>query len=185
MPARRIVPTVLLCALVALAIVPGIAVAHSELESSDPAAGATLSVSPTEIRGDFSEEVDPARSTMELRGPDDSRVATGGVPADGPPTRMVITALPTLAPGAYEVRWTTVTADDDGVERGTFSFTVGEAAAAAPTAPTAVASATPASSTAPSPAPAPAAGMGDLLLPIVVLVAVLVGGAIVLLRRRR
>ena len=110
---------------------------------------------------------------------------------------MVISPLPALAPGVYEVRWTTVTADDDGVERGTFSFTVVEASAA-PTsssattpapgttaAPDATATPLPAASSPPSPSPTPAAGVGDLLLPVVVLLAVLGVGAAVLLRRRR
>ena len=65
---------------------------------------------------------------MELRGPDGAQIASGGVPAGGPPTRMTIAGSRRWPPGVYEVRWTTVTADDDGVERGTFTFTVAEAA---------------------------------------------------------
>ena len=40
-------------------------------------------------------------------------------------------ALGTLAPGAYEVRWTAVTPDDGAVERGVFRFTM--TASASPT----------------------------------------------------
>jgi methionine-rich copper-binding protein CopC len=196
---RRATPAILLPVLVVLFLLPGIAAAHSELETSDPADGATLTVPPAEISGEFSEEVDAARSSMELRGPGGARIATGGVPAGGPPTRMTIAALPTLAPGVYEVRWTTVTADDDGIERGTFSFTVAEAlptatsapganaaptAAAAPAA-SATAAPTPVPGASPSPDAVPAAGVSDMLLPVVTLVAVVAAGAVVLLRRRR
>ena len=57
-------------------------------------AGDVLAVAPTEIIGRFSEPVDPDRSSMELRGPDGSRVARGGVPDGGPLTSMAITGLP-------------------------------------------------------------------------------------------
>ena len=192
MPARR-VATLLVGALLALAVLPTVVLAHSELETSDPADGATLATPPASITGDFTEGVDPTRSSLELRGPDGTRIATGGVPADGPATRMTIPDLPDLAPGTYEVRWTTVTADDDGIERGTFSFTV-EAATPAParTPPPATASpgtsavagsAAPAAT--PAPAPGPDVGAGDVLIPILALGAVLVGGAALFLRRGR
>jgi len=202
MPARR-VATLLVGALLALAVLPGVVVAHSELETSDPADGATLTTPPATITGDFTEVVDPARSSLELRGPDGTRIATGGVPADGRATRMTIPGLPDLAPGTYEVRWTTVTADDDGVERGIFAFTVAEATPSpAPTPPPATATpgtsappgssapavtpgpaATPAAT--PAPAPGPEVGAGDMLIPILALGAVLFGGAALFLRRRR
>lgn len=201
MPARR-AASVVLAALLALAL-PGVVAAHSELATSDPADGATLAAPPTGITGDFTEEVDPARSSMELRGPDGARIATGGVPADGPATRMTILDLPVLAAGTYEVRWTTVTPDDAGVERGTFAFTVAQAAssptlpataqattpvestAPASVVPGAPAAATPTPRPAPEPAPEPASGTADLLVPILVLAVVLVGGAALFLRRRR
>jgi len=158
-------------ALLAAALVPAVVLGHSELVSSSPADGTVFAAPPTAIGGDFSEAVDPARSSMELRGPDGARVATGGVPEGGPVTRMTIAGLPDLAPGTYEVRWTTVTPDDNGVERGTFAFIV----AAATSAPT----------DAPAPAPAPDAAAGDLLLPLAVLAAVLVGGGAWFALRRR
>jgi methionine-rich copper-binding protein CopC len=179
-----------------LAVLPTVALAHSELESSTPAEGAILAATPTEIRGEFSEPLDPARSSLELRGPDGAVVARGGVPDGGPATRMTITDLPALPPGPYVVRWTTVTPDDEGVERGTFTFSVEASPSASPTAPASApaslapaassstaSTAAPSASPAPAPAPAPAGG-GDLLIPLVVLGAVLVGGVAWLLRRR-
>jgi len=98
-----------LLALLSVPLLAGVARAHSELVSSTPADGAVLAAPPTEISGDFSEAVDPGRSTMELRGPGGAQIAVGKVPDGGEPTRIVIDGLPDLAPGAYEVRWTTVT----------------------------------------------------------------------------
>jgi len=187
-------------------LLPAAVGAHSELVSSDPADGAMLTGPPLEISGDFSEELDTTRSVMELRAPAGGVLATGRVPDGGPATRMAIVDLPAFAPGTYEVRWTTVTADDDGVERGTFTFTL-LAATPSPTptaepsstpsatappsvapAPTPARAPTPAPSPAPSPAPGPAAGStttGDLLVPLSVLAVILAGGAAWLLRRRR
>lgn len=200
MCARRAVLAALLT-LLALVLAPGVALGHAELESSSPADGAVLAVAPAEITGDFSEAVDPARSSMELRGPDGAVLATGGVPGDGPPTRMMIAGLPELARGAYEVRWTTVTPDDNGVERGTFAFTVAAAtpspspspspAAAtagtseAPTVAPATPIATPVPTDPTASAPPPDAATGDFLLPLAVLVAILVGGGAWLALRRR
>jgi methionine-rich copper-binding protein CopC len=204
-----------LLAAVLLAALPVGAAAHSELESSTPAAGEVVVGSPTAITGAFTEPVDPGRSSMELRGPDGSRIARGGVPADGPRTRMTIIGFGPLQPGRYVVRWTTVTADDDGVERGTFRFTVvastpapaspapnpaasltaepGRTSTAAP-APTAPSSDAP---TAPPPTPGPDASPGaspdpdptgataDVLIPLVVLAVILGGGVAWFARRRR
>jgi hypothetical protein len=186
-------------------LLPAVVGAHSELVSSNPADGATLTGPPLEISGDFSEELDTTRSVMELRAPGGGVLATGRVPDGGPATRMAIVDLPAFAPGTYEVRWTTVTADDDGVERGTFTFTLlaatpsptptaepssTPAATAPPSAapPSAAPAPTPAPSPAPSPAPGPVAGStttGDLLVPLAVLAVILAGGAAWLLRRRR
>jgi methionine-rich copper-binding protein CopC len=195
-----------LLSLVGLALLPAAALGHSELISSSPSDGDVRSVAPVEITGLFTEPVDPDRSSMELRGPDGGRLARGGVPDGGPRTRMTIPGLPPLAPGRYEVRWTTVTPDDDGVERGRFTFTVAEPTPAPPTAtPTVAPTATPVAATAtppvatvaptpgpslgssprPDPDPEPATAVADVLIPLGVLALVLGGGAAWLLRRRR
>jgi len=201
---RRVALAAALSLLLAV-LLPAAVGAHSELVSSDPSDGAMLTGPPLEISGDFSEELDTTRSVMELRAPAGGVLATGRVPDGGPATRMEIVDLPAFAPGTYEVRWTTVTADDDGVERGTFTFTLLAAtpsptptaepsstpAATAPPsstpAPTPARAPTPAPSPAPSPAPGPVAGSttGDLLVPLAVLAFILAGGAAWLLRGRR
>jgi methionine-rich copper-binding protein CopC len=204
MPPLRAVLAALL-ALAVLGALPAAALAHSELVASTPADGEVLSTSPAEIAGEFSAPVDAGRSSMELRGPDGDLIARGGVREGGLPTRMIISGVPDLEQGTYTVRWTTVTADDNGVERGTFLFTV-EVAGGSPTsspAPTAgetakpgppftpppasLAAASPADSPAPSAAQRPAGGPGDIVVPLAVLGAVLAGGAAwlaALLRRR-
>jgi len=197
----------LVAVLLAAALPPPTVLGHSELVTSSPADGDVLDSSPAEITADFSEEVDVAKSSLELLGPDGGRIAVGKVPDGAAPTRMVIAGLPQLEPATYEVRWTTVTVDDNGVERGTFHFAIAAAspspaatatAAAAPSAaatPTPTPGSTPPASPAasggvsPAPTAAPgepaAGGSADLLVPLVLLVIVVVGGAAWLLRRRR
>jgi LPXTG-motif cell wall-anchored protein len=188
---RRRAAAAAMLALLLAALPPAGVGAHSELVASDPADGAILTDEPRVISGDFSEELDAARSVMELRAPDGSVLATGRMPAGGPATRMAIVDLPAIAAGTYEVRWTTVTADDDGVERGTFTFTlvaatpspspIAEPASSAPPSP----SPTPASPPSPTPGPATGSTTGDVVVPLVVLAAILVGGGVWLVRRRR
>jgi methionine-rich copper-binding protein CopC len=185
MTSRGLLGAALLAGLVALTM-PGPAAAHSTLLTANPAAGSTLASSPATITGDFSEPVDPARSALELRGPDGASIAKGSVPAGGVPTRMVISDVPLLVAGRYEVRWTTVTPDDGGVERGTYTFDVTAAAGtpARSAAPGAASGGPPFAGSTPAPAPVEPAGVGEILVPIVILGLVLVAGAAFLLRRR-
>jgi methionine-rich copper-binding protein CopC len=162
---------------------------HADLESSDPAAGATITT-PYTLTATFSEEMAPDESSIVVQDSTGKEVARGSVSATD--DKQMTVDLPALPDGEYEVLWTTVTADDNGVERGTYNFTVAAAAAtpAPTTAPTTAASAsatTPAVTAAATPAPTPSAsaspgsttGSGaDLLLPIalvVVIVAAIAG----------
>jgi len=157
-------------ALIAFAL-PTIALAHAHLEESDPAAGATLTTTPYTLTATFSEEIDPEASSLVVERPDGSAVVEGGVSADDP--TMMTAELPLLEPGEYVVRWTTVTPDDNGVERGTYTFNVAAAAPSATAAPTAP--------------PATGTGGGNDLLIALVLAAVAIGGVVlfVFLRGRR
>ena len=115
---------------------------------------------------------------------------------------MIIDPVPELAPGVYEARWT-AKGSDDHLERDTWSFTVVPAPTPSPTpaaTPASSASAEPAPSATPEPTPTPASSPsaspgptdpaastdGDVILPIVVgLAIVLVVGAVLLSRRNR
>ena len=141
--------------------------AHAELEESDPADGETIET-PYTLTATFSEEFDPnpQRSFILVRDSAGDEVARGGVSAEDP--QMMTVELPALDPGEYTVRWQTTTADDNGVERGTFTFNVVAATTLPPTSPpptatpasptarptaSAAPTATPAHSPTPSPSP--------------------------------
>lgn len=190
-------------ALLVLTLV-GPTLAHAELVSSNPKNGAVLATPPTVVTLTFSETLDAQKSSFKLIGPD-GPVGTGKVASD--PSGMTLAGL-SLAPGDYEIQWTSV-AVDGHVQRGVLAFIVSQPTTAPPTltpaagsppapaspsaepsvAPTAPTTPGPtvAPSPAPSPAPAPAsASSGDVLLPIVAALAlVAVVGAYLLRRSRR
>ena len=184
-------------ALACLLILPSAVMAHAELDTPTPADGATVEGTPPAVEGTFTQDVDPDGSSLQLRDADGSILAEGGVIADER-RRMAIDLVPPLAPGEYEVRWTTFSAEDgEGPIRGTWTFTVTAPPTLAPTpvvtdAPTTEPTTEPSldPTTAPSPSPSgegdPAASEGDVLLPIIAALAIVaIAGAVLLNRRGR
>ncbi len=180
-----------------LLMVPELATAHAELETSTPADGATV---PSPFDGpivlDFSAALANG-SKAELIGPQGPVVTESIV---GPGATMTITPVGVLAPGDYEVKWTSV-AEDTDVARGTIEFTVAPAPpTASPSASAPVSSATPSASAAtaspappslapsmsPEASPGGSAGSsaGDVILPILAALVIVGAGAVYLLNRR-
>jgi methionine-rich copper-binding protein CopC len=181
-----------------LLLIPAVVVAHAELDVPTPKDGATVEGSPPEVSGTFVQKINPDGSSLVLRDSGNKVVARGGPDPDDV-KRMAITDLPELAPGTYTVQWTTVSAEDGELARGTWSFTVAVAlktpGTPAPTATAsasaaATASATPAATVAPTPSPSPAptdqgnTSGSDVILPIIVGLALVLAAAWFLLSRR-
>lgn len=172
---------------------PAAVAAHAELETVTPADGATITVAPTEVVATFSEALDPAKSSIVLAEVGGATVVSGGVVDSGDATRMTL-AIPELAAGAYEIRWTSASAEDGDIDRGTTTFTYAPPSptddSPPPASPTASATTTPSAvpSAAPSPSPSaagtPAASSTDILLPILAAIAVVVLLGAWLLRNR-
>jgi len=118
----------LLAAALCAAAFPAVAAAHSSLESSEPAAGASVATSPVRIVLAFSEAPEVKLSLIRVL---DSAGATApGVSApqavkDDPAQLEVILSRP-LADGVYTVNWRVVSAVDGHVKTGAFAFGVGE-----------------------------------------------------------
>lgn len=172
--------------------------AHAELVSATPGPGDTVAGSPAELVANFNQNLEPSRTSIEVRDASGARVARGGELGDGP--RVFRLALPDLAPGTYEVRWTSFSAEDGELGRDTYTFTV------VPTSPspepTPTPTPTPTVSTAPSATPPPASstpsaapsvegapntsGASDIAPLIAIGVAlVVIGGLVFWLARRR
>jgi copper resistance protein C len=192
--ARR-VAVLLLTVPLAVMLLPGLAAAHSELVTSDPAQGAVV---PSPYTGPivltFSEHL-ASGSMADLV---DSAATTAAKAVVDPNAKtMTFTLTTPLAPGAWEVRWVSI-ADDGDLLRDIVKLTVAPVASSSATTASPVASvassasAAPPSTTpsaAPSPSPSGAgtttgSGSGDVVLPIIVALIVLGAGAAYLLSRR-
>ena len=181
--------------LLAAFAMPLVAQAHAELESASPPDGAVLDAPPTEIVLTFTEELDAAKSHMELIGPDGEQLAAGV--ADPANEKAMRIDPPELGPGAYEIRSTAVAAHDGALKREVLTFTVNAPSPTPTETPTAAPSASPPSaspSASPSarPTPAPSAGGptsasgADVLVPIVAaLIVIGLLGAMLLRGRSR
>lgn len=149
MPLTSIIARVLRPALLALvlacALLPAPAAAHTKVESSAPAEGDTAHGAVREVRIRFSRGVESELTTITLlRG--GAFLARGGALVPETEGREYVLALPRpLDAGAYEAKWRTVGGDGHVLE-GTIRFTV--AASAAPTTPPGAAPLAPAQPTA-------------------------------------
>jgi methionine-rich copper-binding protein CopC len=125
---------VLLVGLLAFVGSAGVARAHANLVSSDPADGARLTAAPATITLIFSEELKPDGNLITVTDAGGTQVDAGDTALDlNDPNRATLTVSlrSGLGDGTYTVRWKNVSTDGHS-EEGTLSFTVGAAAAAAP-----------------------------------------------------
>ena len=98
-----------------------LALAHTKLEKSEPAAGATLTQKPKEIQLWFNEKIDQAVSKIELTSAS-GKVAVGPVHVMN--GKQLMAPVTGAAPsGTYTVAWQTA-GDDGHVVKGDFTFTV-------------------------------------------------------------
>lgn len=117
-PYRRALPFLL------SGLISQFAAAHGHLEGAVPAAGGTVAASPSEIRLTFNEPVESRFSTIQLLDDKGKTVATGKVTSSPQAAQvLVLSGLPKLPAGTYQVRWRAVAADTHKTS-GTFSFTV-------------------------------------------------------------
>ncbi|WP_284748348.1 copper resistance CopC family protein [Amycolatopsis sp. RTGN1] len=123
-----------LTALIGLVVLAGPASAHTELESSSPAEGATLTAAPTEVRLTFGEPVTLPPDAVKVTGRDGTAWTVGTPAVAG----AVVTAPVTPAgpAQAYTLTWKVIADDGDNLT-GTVHFSL--AAAASSPAPTSAA----------------------------------------------
>jgi methionine-rich copper-binding protein CopC len=180
----------LLLAGLAVFATAGPAAAHTELESSDPAEGATVAAAPTSIKLTFGEAVTVPKDPIQVTGPDGAKWTIGTVSLAGPVVSAPVQA--TGPAGAYTISYQVISDDGDAV-KGAVHFTLSAPASsssAAPTSPptSAPAASAPAASASPSVAPSAASSGGGfpawawILIGVVVLAAVVAG---FVLRSRR
>lgn len=99
---------------------PIVAEAHASLDRTEPRAGSTVETAPREITLWFTENLEPAFSTIDVRDADGARVDQGKAQVNETIMRVGLKPLP---PGTYKVHWRAVSADTHAIE-GSFSFQV-------------------------------------------------------------
>jgi copper resistance protein C len=100
----------------------GVAMAHSLLLESSPAAGATLSATPARLVLRFNNRIEKPLSRVRLLD-DRGGVQTLAVASDGAPADSLTAGLPALAPGRWRVEWQ-VLSTDGHVVSGRFDFQI-------------------------------------------------------------
>ena len=99
----------------------GAAWAHAHLDHASPAIGSTVTAAPHEVALWFTENLEPAFSTVQVTDASGARVDQGKAQISGNTMRVELTAL---APGSYRVRWHALSVDTHTTE-GSFTFHVG------------------------------------------------------------
>ncbi|MBK9710411.1 MAG: CopD family protein [Kouleothrix sp.] len=119
----------LLAILMALALARP-AAAHANLVRSTPEAGATLDASPPSLLLEFSEELDPSFSRVQLVDGQDQVVEPGPGDVSASAPRELRLILPDLPKGSYTALWRVRSAADGHITEGSLPFGVGVAVAA-------------------------------------------------------
>lgn len=98
--------------------------AHAFLDRAEPRVGATVQAAPAQLRLWFTQEIEPAFSTVKVIDSKGRRVDKGDVQVDAASRELMRVSLETLGVGDYTVVWRVVSADTH-VTEGDFVFHVG------------------------------------------------------------
>jgi len=116
-------PLCKIAAALAVGLLPLAAQAHAMLDHASPRVGSTIASAPKELLLWFTEKLEPAFSTAEVRNAQGA-VVSGKAQADrsdGTELRVPLKALP---PGTYTVTWRVLSVDTHRTQ-GSFTFSVG------------------------------------------------------------
>jgi methionine-rich copper-binding protein CopC len=116
--------SLLICAML-VALAPAQTGAHAFLDHADPRVGSTVQAAPAEVRIWFTQEIEGAFSTVNVRDAKGERVNKADSRVDSGDHTLLRVPLETLAPGVYTVAWRVVSVDTH-VTEGDFVFTVGK-----------------------------------------------------------
>jgi copper resistance protein C len=108
--------------MVAMSAIP--ALAHAHLERADPRAGSSVGSAPRQVSLWFTQNLEPAFSTIEVRDAQGARVDQGKAHLDPSNPRLLQIDLNALSPGTYKVLWHAMSVDTHTTD-GDFTFSVG------------------------------------------------------------
>src|SRR6476620_7939052 len=98
--------------------------AHAFLRDAEPAVGSTVQTSPKEVRIRFTENIEPAFSSIQVFDASGKEVDKRDVQLDRSDRALLRVSLPRLGAGIYKVVWRVVSVDTH-VTNGNFTFQVG------------------------------------------------------------
>ncbi|MFL5807800.1 MAG: CopD family protein [Roseiflexaceae bacterium] len=127
---RRYSTSIIVTALLALLLAAPVA-AHANLVRSEPQAGALLQTAPKEIILEFSEELDPSFSRVQLHASKNQIVNAGPGVIDPANPRIMRLALGDLPKDSYTAIWRSRSAADGHITEGSVPFGVGVAVSTA------------------------------------------------------
>ena len=97
--------------------------AHAFLDHATPAVGSAIHGSPPKVRLWFTQELEPAFSTVQVQDRDGRRVDKQDKHVDPANPALLQVTLPQLGPGRYRVVWRALSVDTH-VTEGDFTFDV-------------------------------------------------------------
>jgi len=113
----------LFLALALLAVAAPAASAHAFLDHANPAVGSTVHGSPAQVQLFYTQDLEPAFSTVQVVDANGKQVDKGNKAVDPTNPAELEVSLSTLPPGEYNVIWRVLSVDTHTTE-GKFSFTV-------------------------------------------------------------
>jgi copper resistance protein C len=97
---------------------------HAFLQRAEPAVGSTVQTSPSEVRIRFTENIEPAFSSIQVFDASGKEVDKHDLHLDRSDHALLHVSLPRLGAGIYKVVWRVVSVDTH-VTSGSFTFQVG------------------------------------------------------------
>ncbi|HWA80387.1 MAG TPA: copper resistance protein CopC [Acetobacteraceae bacterium] len=101
----------------------GYAFAHAFPATTNPPAGSTLKTPPTQVVINFTEEIEPHFSTLEVVNAAGTRLDKKDAHIGPQGAKQFVVDLPPLTPGTYKVIWHATSVDTHKTQ-GSFNFTV-------------------------------------------------------------
>jgi methionine-rich copper-binding protein CopC len=97
--------------------------AHAFLQRAEPGVGSTVQTSPSEVRIRFTENIEPAVSSVQVFDASGKEVDKRDLHLDRSDHALLHVSLPRLGAGTYKVVWRVVSVDTH-VTNGNFTFRV-------------------------------------------------------------
>jgi len=111
-----------IAASLAFAVAATSAYAHAQLQKANPPVGGTVA-SPSEIRLEFNEGVEPKFSGVTVTGAGGGATLGAATVEAGHQNVLIVPIAKSLSPGVYTVKWRAVSVDSHHTQ-GAFEFTV-------------------------------------------------------------